>query len=404
MRRKLFLTLVLPLAAGAANAAERMTITVSNDLDAARPAETISVPWASVNAALPGARLQQIVVKDAKGQVLPYQVTNVAPQLKDPKNVGAAYGELLFQHDFAKGEKSARFTVEKIEGVAPVFPAKTFGRYVPERLDDFAWENDRIGHRMYGPALAAPAPAGSGKEVLVTSGIDVWFKKVSYPIVDRWYNKGHDHYHVDEGEGMDMYNVGTTRGLGGTGIWDGQRLWAGRNYATWKVLANGPVRTVFEVTYDTWDGGGVAVSETKRISLDAGQQFDRVSSTFQFGGRPELTVAVGVNKTPADKGQEARVDAANDAASGAVLQWVHQKSNGDFGTAVAIPAGGATFAEDERNSLVLAKVKSGQPLNYLMGAAWDRASEFKRMDQWRAAVADFIARERSPLKVSVEGQ
>jgi hypothetical protein len=39
-----------------------------------------------------------------------------------------------------------------------------------------------------------------------------------------------------------------------------------------------------------------------------------------------------------------------------------------------------------------------------MGAAWDRASEFKRMDQWRAAVADFIARERSPLKVSVEGQ
>jgi pectinesterase len=399
MRVFLFLTLALPFVAGAA---ERMTITVSHELEIARPSETITVPWTSVNAALPGARLQQLVVKDAKGQVLPYQVTNVAPQIKDPKNVGAAYGELIFQHDFAKGEKSARFTVEKIEGVAPVFPAKTFGRYVPERLDDFAWENDKLGHRMYGPALAAPAPAGSGKEVLVTSGIDIWFKKVSYPIVDRWYNKGHDHYHVDEGEGMDMYNVGTTRGLGGTGIWDGQRLWTGRNYATWKVLANGPVRTVFEVTYDTWDGGGVAVSETKRISLDAGQQFDRVSSTFAFG-RPELTVAVGVNKTPADKHQEAKVDALNDAASGAVLQWVHQKSNGDFGTVIAIPSG-ATFAEDEKNSLLLAKVKPGQPLQYLMGAAWDRASEYKSMAQWRAAIADVVVRERSPLKVSVDGQ
>lgn len=400
MHKLLFLSLALPLAA---TAAERMTVTVTNDLDAPRPSETIAVPWTSVNTALPGARLQQIVVKDEKGNVLPYQVTNVAPQLKDPKNVGAAYGELLFQHDFAKGEKTAHFTVEKIDGVAPVFPAKTFGRYVPERLDDFAWENDRIGHRMYGPALAAPAPAGSGKEVLVTSGIDIWFKRVSYPIVDRWYNKGHDHYHVDEGEGMDMYNVGTSRGLGGTGIWDGQRLWAGRNYATWKVLANGPVRTVFEVTYETWDGGGVAVSETKRISLDAGQQFDRVTSVFQFG-KPELTVAVGVNKTPSDKDQDAKVEVANDAASGAVLQWVQQKSKGDFGTAIAIANGSTSFAQDDKNSLLLVKVKSGEPLHYLMGAAWNRATDIKRMDQWRALVADFVTRERNPLKVATEAK
>ncbi|MGO4377101.1 DUF4861 family protein [Pseudoduganella sp. RAF53_2] len=400
MHKLLFLSLALPLAA---TAAERMTVTVINDLDAPRPSETVAVPWTSVNTALPGARLQQIVVKDEKGNVLPYQVTNVAPQLKDPKNVGAAYGELLFQHDFAKGERTAHFTVEKIDGVAPVFPAKTFGRYVPERLDDFAWENDRIGHRMYGPALAAPAPAGSGKEVLVTSGIDIWFKRVSYPIVDRWYNKGHDHYHVDEGEGMDMYNVGTSRGLGGTGIWDGQRLWAGRNYATWKVLANGPVRTVFEVTYETWDGGGVAVSETKRISLDAGQQFDRVTSVFQFG-KPELTVAVGVNKTPSDKDQDAKVEVANDAASGAVLQWVQQKSKGDFGTAIAIANGSTSFAQDDKNSLLLVKVKSGEPLHYLMGAAWNRATDIKRMDQWRALVADFVTRERNPLKVATEAK
>lgn len=204
-----------------------ITVTVTHDLAIARPAETIAVSWAALAKALPGALLQHIAVQDAAGRSLPYQVTNVAPEAKDPRDLGIAYGDLIFQHDFAAGEKSATFTVEKIDAVAPVFPSKVFARYVPERLDDFAWENDKVAHRTYGPALAAPDTEKRGKEVLVTSGLDVWCKRVSYPIVDRWYNKGHDHYHKDEGEGMDMYQVGTSRGCGGTGVWDGSKLYVG---------------------------------------------------------------------------------------------------------------------------------------------------------------------------------
>jgi hypothetical protein len=213
----LSLTLRLPLFAIAAGtaagacAAQRLTITVTHDLAIARPAETIAVPWKSVNDALPHAGIQHIAVKDAAGRVLAHQVTNVAPEAKDPQRNGVAYGELLFQHDFAPGEKSATFTVEKSEAVAAPFPSRVSARIVPERLDDFAWENDKVAHRTYGPALAAPAPAGSDKEVLKTSGLDIWFKRVPYPIVDRWYNIGHDHYHHDEGEGIDMYNVSARR-------------------------------------------------------------------------------------------------------------------------------------------------------------------------------------------------
>jgi pectinesterase len=50
------------------------------------------------------------------------------------------------------------FTVEKIDIVAPVFPTKTFARYVPERLDDFGRENDKIGHRTYGARLWQGSP------------------------------------------------------------------------------------------------------------------------------------------------------------------------------------------------------------------------------------------------------
>jgi pectinesterase len=132
------LSLVL-LGSGFAWGAPQALITVTHDLALARPAETIAVPWTEVARVLPGALLQKLAVKDAAGRLLPYQVTNIAPEAKDPQGVGIAYGELLFQHDFAAGEKSATFTLEQTETVAPVFPTKVFARFVPERLDDFAW-------------------------------------------------------------------------------------------------------------------------------------------------------------------------------------------------------------------------------------------------------------------------
>lgn len=384
-----------------AGAAERLAVTASHTLDIARPAETIAIPWRSVSDALPQALAQQLVVKDAAGRVLPYQVTNLAPTAKDPQMNGAAYGELLFQYDFKPGQKSARFTIEKTRATVPPFQAKTYARFVQERLDDFAWENDKLAHRTYGPALGAPAAPGSDKEVLVTSGMDIWFKRVSYPVVDRWYNIGHDHYHVDEGEGIDMYNVGPTRGAGGTGIWDGKQLFVGANYKSWKILANGPVRTVFELHYEGWDAAGVKVSEVKRFTVDAGRYFDRIDSTFTFTGPAKLTAAVGLNKRPSDKGQEVKVDFTENRADGSLVQWVTQRSFGDFGVALIVPpAEGGGFAADERNALVTTEVVSGQPLRYYVGAAWTRGSQFANQGQWKRHVAEEAARLRAPVSVT----
>jgi pectinesterase len=392
----------LALSLNIAHGAERMTVTATHALTQPRHSETITVPWSEVNRILPGALLQHISVKDAAGRALPYQVTNVAPESKDPEAKGIAYGDLIFQHDFAAGEKTASFTVEKTEALAPVFPSKVSARFVPERLDDFAWENDKVAHRAYGPALSAPAPAGSGKEVLVTSGVDIWFKRVPYPIVDRWYNKGHDHYHHDEGEGIDMYNVGGTRGAGGTGVWDGKALYVGRNYTTWKVIANGPVRAIFELAYDAWDAGGVKVSEVKRYTVDAGHNFDQVDSTFTFSGPEQLTVAVGLNKAPSDKGQEAVVAAIPNRPDASLIQWVTQKRNGAFGTGLIVPsAAEPAYAADERNELMLAKVRSGQPLRYFVGAGWTGSGDFASQQDWQAYVAAASARARSPVKVTV---
>ncbi|UGQ47298.1 DUF4861 family protein [Massilia endophytica] len=403
MSARLALAALLPaLAMVAPDAlAAALLVTVSHDLNAARPSETITVPWAEVNRALPGALIQHIAVKDAQGRVLPHQVTNVAPLAKDPKNEGIAYGELIFQHNFAPGEKQATFTVEKIEALSPVFPVKAYARYVQERLDDFAWENDKLGHRTYGPALAAPAEPGSGKEVLVTSGLDLWFKRVSYPIVDRWYNKGHDHYHHDEGEGMDMYNVGKSRGAGGTGVWDGSALYTSVNYASWKLLANGPVRAIFELRYNSFDAAGTQVGEVKRFTVDAGHYLDQIDSTLTFSGKPSLIMAAGLNKAPTDKFQDPAIAMDRDPARGLLLQWVQQKSKGQFGVAVVLP-GAKGYAEDAMNHLILADAVSGKPVRYYAGGAWDRAGEITSREQWQAYVTAMAERYRHPISVTLK--
>lgn len=388
------------LAMAQAHAAPGADVTVSHDLAIARPSETISVVWADLARALPGALVQHITVKDAAGHVLPHQVTNLNAEAKDPTGAGVAYGELLFQYSFAPGEKKAVFHVEKVEATIAPFPSKVFARYVPERLDDFAWENDKVAHRTYGPALAAPAPAGSKKEVLVTSGLDIWAKRVPYLVVDRWYNKGHDHYHHDEGEGMDMYNVGESRGAGGTGVWAANTLYAGTNYTSWKVLANGPVRSVFELSYAAWDAAGTKVSEVKRFTVDAGAQFDQIDSTFTFSGPAQITVAVGLNKKPEDKGQTVKPTVSQRPADHALVQWFEQSGNGNFGVAVVLPQTSG-YADDKYNQLILANVSSGKPLRYYVGSAWDRAGEITSRAAWEGYVAQAAARAASPVRVAV---
>ena len=72
-----------------------------------------------------------------------------------------------------------------------------YGRFVPEREDDFTWENDKVAFRVYGPNSSGAGPV---------SGVDPWFKKVDYAIVDKWYAEHFEgqSYHEDNGEGHDI--------------------------------------------------------------------------------------------------------------------------------------------------------------------------------------------------------
>lgn len=402
MNRSLVLAaLSLPLLA---HAADQFTVTVHNDLATARPAETIVIPFAEVKRRLPALQFDQVGVKDARGKVIPSQVIGYTHSHKGPQQ----YDELVFQHDFAARESVATFTIEALPRAPQPFISKVFARYVPERWDDFAWENDRIAHRAYGPALEL---ASAGKDQMTSSGLDLWTKKVAYPVLDRWYHKGHDGLHTDTGEGLDMYEVGMNRGAGGTGIWSGGKLAVSKNWRTWKIYANGPIRAVFELGYEPWDAGnGVMVAETKRFTVDAGHALDEVASTFTFTpATASLTAAIGVslhttistvsvtrNETQRMLGvwEDYKEEVDGQLGVGIVLD-----PRADFAGFAELPATPGVPRLVRPEALLLAKVKSGEQLRYYVGGAWDQAGDIKSGEAWDAYLVDRANRLRSPLRI-----
>ena len=63
-----------------------------------------------------------------------------------------------------------------------------------------------------------------------------------------------------------------------------------------RVLANGPIRVLFELTYEPFEVNGLMVSEVKRISLDAGQNLDHFRSIYTSATPTALITGVGLKK------------------------------------------------------------------------------------------------------------
>ena len=295
---------------------------------------------------------------------------------------------LVFQADLAPGE-TRTYRVLPVSALAamPPFPAKTHARFVPERQDDFAWENDRIAFRMYGPALAK----GEGT---VSSGLDVWAKRTRRLVVDAWYKR---RYHKDEGEGLDYYHVGKSRGAGGLGIWAGDQLHVSANFARWRLLAEGPVRTVFELDYDAWDAAGRAFTETKRISLDAGSNLNRIESMLRSPVPGPGTVGVGIAARKDGK------EWTEDAAAGWLAYWEPEAGgNGRIGCAVVVPGGFTGTVDAASSRLALATATVGEQFVYYAGAGWNQSGDFGDAFAWQSYVGDFVARLRAPLEVRIQ--
>ncbi len=327
--------------------------------------------------------------------------------------------KLLFQVDLAPHETRTYYVVNAsaLAGV-PQPIVKTFARYVPERDDDFAWESDLIAFRMYGPALMTDP-----KEPLTSSGVDVWVKRTRALIVNQLYASGL--FHNDTGDAMDDYRVGTSRGDGGLGVWNGKKLFVSQNYNHWRLITTGPIRSVFELTYAPWSvGNGRTVSEIKRISIDAGSWMSKEVTTFQSNEKTPLTIGVGLAERAC--GPHGHETIAQNKTEGWMTYWQPEdKPKGRIGVAILLPRGSVEeFTNDApslpdsvihavvpqpivegappiRSLLAITKVRIGKPFTYFFGACWSMSGDFMKDSQWVNYIRRFAQRRNTPLRISI---
>jgi hypothetical protein len=384
MKIKLLLILLVASLPTMCPAAGSLTVKATNTLQMLRASQTIEISGKDL-APLEAKNLETIHVKDSSGKEVLCQAVDTDFDEYHKRDT------LIFQADFAPGEtKTFTLSVGK-KHLYKVDDFKAYGRLNQERFDDYAWENDLIAHRTYGTSLIT----WKG-EALTSSAIDIWSKNVSKLVLNNWYMV--DDYHTDHGEGCDDYSAGTTRGDGGIGLWVGDKLVAPINFSASRTLANGPIRVLFELDYPAMDASGAKITETLRVSLDAGSQLDHYTTTFK-GGSGALTTAIGLKKTSG-----AQLDFNDKNAS--LTSWEPMEKNmGMQGLGIIVdPKSLEKQASDAHHNFVIAKTGDNGVISYWTGFAWDRPGKIKTQDDWKKYISDFAQGLSSPIEITVSGQ
>ncbi|WP_264551103.1 DUF4861 domain-containing protein [Flavobacterium sp. N2038] len=373
MKLHFLLAFVLPLATLAQTKA---TITIQNNSVVSRKESVVAIKWKTVLSSFPQIDTANfVVINSITKKQIPFQLEHRGQ---------AAIQNLLVQIDI-KAKSSLHLFIQK--GKPELFTAKTYCRYVPERKDDFAWENDKIAFRTYGKALE--------KTEGDAYGYDVWVKRTSKLVLNDRYKR--DDYHIDHGDGLDYYHVGFTLGAGNMAPFVKDTIRYSGNYHHWKILDNGPLRSTFQLSYDAWNAGGIKVKAVKIISLDAGSQLNRIENIYTFDDNNSMPVVVGIIR----REKQGIIDLNEQQG---IMSYWEPASEKDGTTAVgsilSTPAN--KMWVDKEQLLAKTSVKNNEPIVYYSGAAWDKAGQITNSKQWQDYLDHFNQELQNLLIINVK--
>ena len=360
---------------------KEMKVIVKNSGSFGRSKELVEIPIEKIKEKINLDNEQVFVVKNAQGEIVPSQITYD--------------GKLIFQ--LVKNDSYSEFFISA--GIAEGFENLTYGRFIVERKDDFAWENDRVAFRIYGHALiATDGPS---------NGIDIWYKRTNELIIDKWYKndvEGIASYHQDHGEGLDDYNVRRTLGAGGMAPFANDTLWLNENFINHEVLENGPLRTTVKFIYKDIDLDGVTMTEIRTISLDAGSQLSKI--TQEYGTSNPVKVATGIPL------REENPQIVSSLDKGYII-YTEPNRNGEVFVSMVFPEG---IDSIEKNSytyynpirqnkpeihthiLGITTYQPNNPVTYYTGYGWTRFG-FETVVDFQEYIENFCERFKQPLIV-----
>jgi len=244
---------------------------------------------------------------------------------------------------------------------------KVHARFVPERADDFIWENDLIVYRAYGETLEHDI------DFLTSPGFDIWVKVPGELVADKLYKDELENglsYHNFRGLGKDCYKVSRTLGGGASSPVVGDTLrFPATNYRSWIILEESPSKVVFVLNYPEWDAAGYKVSLAKKITVEAGTYFCKAEDTYTFIGPSEtLDIAAGIIRHDiSDEFVLADRFGFWEAAS----DQSHEPEDGKIGLGLVMPGADASM-QIQGHSVLVKSVHSGETLTYWFGNCWSK--------------------------------
>jgi len=391
MKNLFFISIVFTVFVACAQKPSNKVLIVKNDLNVARSFETVEISKDFLGLTSQ-ENLELYGVKSIETNQF------LTTQFVDEDGNGEA-DIMLFQPEVAPLSET-QFEIVKLETkVENDTVIACYSRFVPERTDDYAWENNKVGFRTYGPT-AQKMIEDNVKGGTLSSGIDAWLKKVDYPIINKWYEKtvtGKGSYHEDTGEGLDNFHVGISRGVGGIAVKSDSIYHISRNFTAWKTITTGPIRTSFTLTYADWDASGKMISEEKCITLDYGSNL----SKFEITVKGTDTIAAGL--TLHENDGEITVNEEN-----SWLSYWEPHADSELGTGIVTLNNSlvgfenyVTDLKDASNLFAFLKVENTKVI-YYAGFGWKKAGEFTTKEAWNTYLQQFSEKINNPLSIALK--
>ncbi|MFD2563907.1 DUF4861 domain-containing protein [Aquimarina rubra] len=257
------------------------------------------------------------------------------------------------------------------------------------QMEGPAWENDKVGFRFYFDPR---------------NGIDIFGKTTSELVLDR-VGLGDGNYHELDDWGMDILKVGNSLGAGSLAIKHNDSLIriTGKDQAEFKVITEGPIRSIFEMIYKNSKIGEQNVDITHRVTIWKGQ-WGYQSKVFFKGITDQMKLVSGiVNLKP------------NESHSKALKNYYcldsfgqQSENNDSLGMAIVVPTKEFITHDEapkEKADIVqtyytVMNASNKEPTTFYFLSGWEQSDQqFKTYNGFEKMIADKIKRLSNPILI-----
>ena len=401
-----------------ASCGRSLVVEVSNPTDKDRLSEIVELNVHDLGF----SEKESFVVKGPSGEEITYQIT------KD--------GNVLFLVEELKAGQSADYTFRK--GTPVSAQTLSCGREYADKHDvpqDVAWENDKVGFRLYS---LETSPKAAGYDLFAKRGTsfpvlaDFYAKNIdNSPAWDKYYElletEGKESalkykrdslsFHIDRGYGLDCYQVGPTLGAGVASLFDESGILYQSGYESFEIIENGPLRFKTKFTFAPREiGKDSSVVETRIVTLDAGSQLNHTSvhyelATLDANGSAvssdlsdcKILTGIALREKGGECFQTEKYISYASPTQVLVDEWIEMRNGDENGTLYVGHVFPANVRTDIRESHVVAisEYDSETGFEYFWGFGWDRAG-IQTHEQWNEYLETFALQIQTPLTIKMK--